>query len=194
MNNRNQLNLETSAIFEAIKAGSEKILFHLYEAYRSEFLNWAVRNHRVSKEEAKDHFQEALIGLYKNVKTGRVDTLEASIKTYLFTIGKNIILNALKRKEIEAKVYGSMTIENDNVINDRYEREGIVNLIKRLYLAIGSPCKEILEMYYEKGFDMESIANRIGYKNSDVAKKKKYECLKALEERIKISPLAKEFI
>ena len=148
----------------------------------------------MSKEEAKDHFQEALIGLYKNVKTGRVDTLEASIKTYLFTIGKNIILNALKRKEIEAKVYGSMTIENDNVINDRYEREGIVNLIKRLYLAIGSPCKEILEMYYEKGFDMESIANRIGYKNSDVAKKKKYECLKALEERIKISPLAKEFI
>jgi hypothetical protein len=41
---------------------------------------------------------------------------------------------------------------------------------------------------------MESIALKVGYKNANVAKKKKYECLKALEERIKMSPLAKEYI
>jgi hypothetical protein len=60
-------------------------------------------------------------------------------------------------------------------------------------MAIGSPCKEILEMYYEREYDMESIALKVGYKNANVAKKKKYECLKALEERIKMSPLAKEY-
>ena len=54
---------------------------------------------------------------------------------------------------------------------------------------MGSPCKEILEMYYEKGYDMESIASRIGYKNADVAKKKKYECLKSLEDRVAMSGL-----
>ncbi len=187
------LNLETSAIIEAIKAGSEKILFQLYEAYRNEFLQWAVRNHRVTEEEAKDVFQEALVGLYRNVKAGKVDKLESSIKTYLFGIAKNVILNVLKRKDIETKAYENISIEHDNGINEKHEMDGLTNLIKRLYLAIGSPCKEILEMYYEREYDMESIALKVGYKNANVAKKKKYECLKALEERIKMSPLAKEY-
>ncbi len=170
------LNLETSAIIEAIKAGSEKILFQLYETYRDEFVSWAIRNHQVSIEEAKDVFQESVVGLYRNVKNGKADTLEASMKTYLFGIGKNIILNALKRKGVEAKAYENFSEGYDNGINEHCEHEHLVNLVKMLYRAMGSPCKEILEMYYEKSFDMESVAARIGYKNADVAKKKKYEC------------------
>ncbi len=187
--NNTILNLESSAIIEAIKAGSEKILFQIYETYRDEFVSWAIRNHQVSTEEAKDVFQESILGLYKSVKAGNADRLEVSIKTYLFGIGKNVILNAIKRKGIEAKAYENFTKINDNAINEHYEQEHLVNLVKRLYLAMGSPCKEILEMYYEKGFDMESIALRTGYKNADVAKKKKYECLKALEERVGMNKL-----
>ena len=187
------MNLETSAIIEAIKAGSEKILFQLYENYRNEFVSWAVRHHQVSEEEARDVFQDAIVALYKNVKTGTIDRLEASIKTYLFGIGKNIVLNVIKRKGIETRVYENYSAVHDNKIHEHYEQEHIIQLVKRIYSALGSPCKEILAMYYEKGFDMDSIASRIGYKNANVAKKKKYECLKALEERIKLSPLAKEF-
>ncbi|MBN8578431.1 MAG: sigma-70 family RNA polymerase sigma factor [Cytophagales bacterium] len=185
----NILNLETSAIIEAIKAGSEKILFQLYEVYRDEFVSWAIRNHQVSIEEAKDVFQESIVGLYKNVKSGKADTLESSVKTYLFGIGKNIIINALKRKGVEEKIMQNLEYQHDNGINDFYNQEHLINLVKRLYRAMGSPCKEILEMYYEKGFDMESVASNIGYKNADVAKKKKYECLKSLEDRINMSRL-----
>jgi RNA polymerase sigma factor (sigma-70 family) len=183
------VNLETSAIIEAIKAGSEKILFQLYETYRDEFVSWAIRNHQVTVEEAKDVFQESVVGLYKNIKRGKVDRLEVSIKTYLFSIGKNIILNAIKRKGLEAKVYESFSAIHDNGINEHYDQEHLIDLVKRLYKAMGSPCKEILEMYYEKSFDMESIALRVGYKNSDVAKKKKYECLRSLEDKINRSKL-----
>lgn len=181
------MNLETSAIIEAIKAGSEKILFKLYETYRDEFVSWATRNHQVTTEEAKDVFQESIVALYKNVKADRLDTLDVSIKTYVFSIGKNIILNAIRRKGIEARVYENFSALHDDGINEHYRQEHIVSLVKRLYRAMGSPCREILEMYYEKNFDMESIAERIGYKNSDVAKKKKYECLKSLEDKINMS-------
>lgn len=180
----NILNLETSAIIEAVKAGSEKILFQIYETYRNEFVGWATHHHQVSEEEAKDIFQESVIALYKNVKKGKLDTMEASIKTYLFGIGKNIMLNAIKRKGIETKALEEFTESNDNGISEHYEKEHLINFVKRLYQAMGSPCKEILEMFYEKGFDMESIAVRIGYKNADVAKKKKYECLKTFEDRV----------
>lgn len=190
MNSKNYfLNLETSAIIEAIKAGSEKILFQLYESYRDEFVSWAIRNHQISIEEAKDVFQEAIVGLYKNVKGGKADSLESSIKTYLFGIGKNIILNLLKRKGIENKAYEQFTETQETVNPDYYDREHLVSLVSRIYSALGSPCKEVLELYYEKGFDMESVAMRLGYKNADVAKKKKYECLKSLEDRINMSRL-----
>jgi RNA polymerase sigma-70 factor (ECF subfamily) len=185
----NLLNLETSAILEAIKAGSEKILFQLYEGYRDEFVSWGIRNHQISIEEAKDVFQEAIVGLYRNVKAGKVDSLESSIKTYLFGIGKNIILNMVKRKGIETKAYEHFTETQESAINDHYDREHLVSLVKRIYRALRSPCKEVLELYYENGFDMESVALRLGYKNADVAKKKKYECLKSLEERINMSRL-----
>lgn len=178
------MNLETSAIIEAIKAGSEKILFNVYETYRNDFVSWAIHNHQVSGEEAKDVFQESVIALYKNVKTDKLESLEVSIKTYLFGIGKNIILNAIKRRNIEEKVFENFNVKIENGIHEHYEHEHLVNLVKRLYRSMGSPCKEILEMFYEKGFDMESIASRIGFKNSDVAKKKKYECLSHLENRI----------
>lgn len=178
------MNLETTAIIEAIKAGSEKILFNIYETYRNDFVSWAIHNHQISVEEAKDVFQESVIALYKNVKAGKLESIEVNIKTYLFGIGKNIILNVVKRRNIEGKVLENFSLSNDNGIHEHYEHEHLVNLVKRLYRSMGSPCKEILEMFYEKGFDMESIASRIGYKNADVAKKKKYECLSHLEERI----------
>ncbi|WHZ08127.1 MAG: hypothetical protein OJF59_001880 [Cytophagales bacterium] len=178
------MNLETSAIIEAIRAGSEKILFNIYEAHRNDFVSWAIHNHQISVEEAKDVFQETVIALYKNVKADKLESIEVSIKTYLYSIGKNIILNAIKRRGIEERVFESFNVKTENGIHEHYEHEHLVNLVKRIYRSMGSPCKEILEMFYEKGFDMESIAKRIGYKNADVAKKKKYECLSHLENRI----------
>jgi len=159
-------------------------LFNIYEEYRNDFVSWAIRHHQISAEEAKDVFQESVIALYKNVKADKMESTEVSIKTYLFGIGKNIILNAVKRRGIEEKVFESFNVKTENGIHEHYEHEHLVSLVKRLYRSMGSPCKEILEMFYEKGFDMESIATRIGYKNSDKAKKKKYECLSLLESRI----------
>lgn len=185
--NTNILSIETSAIIEAIKAGSEKIMYQLYESYREEFVSWTIRNHKITIEEAKDVFQEAMVGLYKNVKAGRADSLESSIKTYLFGIGKNIILNLLKRKGIEIKAYEYFTESQETQNPDLYDREHLVSLVSRIYRALGSPCKEVLELYYERGFDMESVAITLGYKNADVAKKKKYECMRTLEERINMS-------
>ncbi len=178
------MNLETSAIIEAIKAGSEKILFNIYETHRNDFVGWAIHHHQVSVEEAKDIFQESVIALYKNVKANKLESLEVSIKTYLFSIGKNIILNTIKRRNIEVKVFENFNAKSENGIHEHYEHEHLISLVKRLYRSMGSPCKEILEMFYEKGFDMESIAVRVGYKNADVAKKKKYECLNNLEGRV----------
>jgi len=179
--------LENQAVIEAIKSGSEKVLLLIYEEYRDDFIKWASYHYNISSEEAKDYFQDVIIAFYHNVKTGSTESIETSLKTYFYSIGKNLILNGIRHKNYEQKFLSSAEIHDNNTIENQHEHEHLVEIVKRLYKIIGTPCKEILEMYYSKRFDMESIASRMGYKNANVAKKKKYECIKQLEDRLKLS-------
>ena len=45
--------------------------------------------------------------------------------------------------------------------------------------------RRILEMYYLEEKDMRTIANELGYKSADVAKKRKYEVFKKLAGIVK---------
>ena len=47
---------------------------------------------------------------------------------------------------------------------------------------VGSPCRELLLMYYFDERKMADIAKLLKFANSDVAKAKKYQCKKALEK------------
>jgi RNA polymerase sigma factor (sigma-70 family) len=185
------LNLESLAIIEAIRGGSERTLIKLYESYRDEFVSWAIRNHQIATEEAKDIFQETIIAFYRNTKSDESFQINTSIKTYLFAIGNNKILNLIKRRTIEQKYMEDLPSPDYNPIENHYDKDHLAVLVKRIYNNIEKTCREILKMHYEHRFDMESIAERMGYKNANVAKKKKYECLKALEERISMSNLSK---
>lgn len=133
------------------------------------------------------------MALYRNVKSGKIETIDSSVKTYLFGIGKNIVLNNVKRKAIENRVLASVETGTDDRINDNHQLQHITFFVRKLYEGLGSPCREILLMFYEKGYDMQQIASATGYKNADVAKKKKYECLKALEDRVHKSKLINIF-
>ncbi len=185
------MNLESLAIIEAIKAGSERTLIKVYETYRDGFVSWASKNHQIGTEEAKDIFQETIIAFYRNVKSDPSFQLDSSIKTYLFAIGQNKILGLIQRKKIEGDYLNNLTLNNHNPIDNHYHHEHLAILVKRIYRNVGEKCREILKMHYELRFDMESIAERMGYKNANVAKKMKYECLKALEERVNMSNLSK---
>ena len=181
--------LENQAIIEAIKSGSERILLLIYEVHRNDFIKWASQNYNISSEEAKDHFQEAIIALYHNVKTGATETIETSLRTYLYSIGKNSILNNIRHKNYEDSFKKSNESQFHNPIEDVHDKEYLEQMVKKIFNLIGHPCKDILDMYYNKRFDMESIAKRMGYKNANVAKKKKYECIKEIEEKIKFNEL-----
>jgi DNA-directed RNA polymerase specialized sigma24 family protein len=80
--------LEDFAIIEAIRNGSEKILLRIYSEYRDEFMGWAISNNQLEIEEAKDIFQDTIISFHQNLKSGKQEHLQSSVKTYLFAIGK----------------------------------------------------------------------------------------------------------
>lgn len=175
-------NLSELAIIEAIRMGSEKILFNLYDEYRNEFIGWAVTNNQLDVNEAKDIFQNTIISFHQNIKNGKFKGGNSSLKTYLFSIGKNNVKQYFRANKNlflhdELSDYTLKVVEEENTeLND---------IVRQAITRIGKRCKSILTLFYERGFDMESIAIELGFKNRDVAKKSKYECMKKLEVEVK---------
>lgn len=79
-------------IFAQLQKDPNPVLVKIYREYRKEFLSWAYNNYGAGEDDALDSFQDAMIILYKNVREGKLTDLQSSLKTYLFSIGKNVLL------------------------------------------------------------------------------------------------------
>ena len=172
-----------------IKKGNDAVLVELYRLYRNEFISWSWKSYGISNEDAKDVFQDSVIAFYNNVKSGQLTSISGSVKTYLFTIGKFKTINFLKKQNKSVTFSESDLLKviepSENQIMDKEEDEFIKDTVKKYLNEQCEDCKKVLELYYFKELDMKSIAEEMGYKNADVAKKKKYECFKKLAEMVR---------
>ena len=172
-----------------IKNGNEIVLIELYKLYRNEFLNWSFIHYKINKEDGKDIFQDTLIAFYNNVKSGTLIHLTSDVKTYLFGIGKFKIINFIKKQQRSVTFSDfDVLMVNEPISNemiDKEENEFIKDAVKKYLDLQCEDCKKVLELYYFKDLDMKTIAQEMGYKNADVAKKKKYECFKKLAEMVR---------
>lgn len=168
-------------IIQEIRSGNEAPYYKLYKEYRNDFLDWACFSYEVSREEAKDVYQDLFIAFWNNIHSGRLTELTCDIKTYLFSIGKNLLLSLIKKKQ-RSVTFSSVPDMNSyytpfDIIHDREHN------VRQLdeYLAGLQPVeRQVLELYYMHELDMKSIARAVGYKNADVAKKKKYQVFQKL--------------
>ncbi len=169
-------------LLEKIKAGDEATLKSLYEHHRNRFIGWFFKNYSIDKENAIELYQRAFTILFLNFKEEKITTLDSSIETYLFGIGKNLIranLRIRKSSSLENIPESIMAIHDFKEKQELTHRQEVVrSILKR----IKEPCKTILELYYFRNFSMESIARDMGYKSDSVAKKKKCQCLQKIRK------------
>ena len=173
-------------IITRIKSGDEKPYFTLYKTHRESFINWATFSYNISIEDTKDLYQETFVILWNNIQEGKLTHLTSDIKTYIFSIGKHLILNFIKKNG------RSVTFEPSMLINESYQpfdmthNEDHNRIMVEEHLSKLEPKeRRILEMYYIEEKDMKTIASELGYKNADVAKKRKYEVFRKLAGLVK---------
>ncbi len=154
--------------------------------YRShyELLGRYVVNNNGSWDDAQDIFQEVLVAFINLTKAGKFRG-EASIKTFLYSLNKNIWLNELKkrgRSQIREMKYEKAADKTEHGINTALEaREANAGLMKVMD-ELGETCKKILLLYYYENQTMKEILTSLNYENEQVVRNKKYKCLKKLEE------------
>lgn len=176
-------------IIEKIKTGDNQPLYNLYNEFRDDFIRWALNTFPVNEEEAKDVFQECIIRFYRNITNNSLQHLTCDIKTYLWAIGKYQLLNLTKIKQRTVtystdKLINTTEAAEDSMSNKEEENHN-KEMVRQHLSLLDEKSRRILEMYYLEGKDMKTIAEEIGYKNADVAKKKKYEVMKKLASLVK---------
>lgn len=174
------------AVIEALKNKDQNALKYIYTNNRLAFIGFA-KKYPITEEDVIDIYQDAIIALRENAIKGKIDNLKSELKTYLFSIGKYMIYDKLKQqKKIRLVEDGSNFIKNEELFSFNINSE-LTTEQKQLHAAfkaLGQKCKEVLTLFYYRGFDLEEIMNKLNYTNKDVVKSQKSRCLKSLKAMI----------
>lgn len=174
---------------EDLRQGSDTLLKKVYVENRAKFLNFA-RRYSLSEEENIDVYQDAYIIFYDNIMGGKIQNFTSSISTYLFSIGKYLIFDRMRRnKKTVGSNFNLALIKDDEETVDglEMEQQGLTTeqqLLKKHFTTLGKQCQELLTLFYYRGFTIEEIMEHENYNSENVVKAAKSRCMKTLKERI----------
>lgn len=142
-----------------------------------------VINNNGSADDAKDVFQEAMIVLYENVRSGTFE-LNCQVKTYVYSVARRLWLKRLQQLSRYSPPVENMeqVVPVEDEIEEHEKRNSEFEMMDKAISSLGEPCKSLLEAYYLQKQNMQVIAANFGYTNADNAKNQKYKCLMRLKK------------
>ncbi len=181
---------EKNKVIEAIKSGNRKVLKNLYDEHRQSFIIWSYQRYQCEENEAIELYQKAYTILYMNVRDGKLTSLTSTVRTYLFSIGKNLFRERQRERsnatvnldDVSNSIKVSKEIDSD-ILSD-YQNQHQKKLVRELLSNVGEPCQTLLQLIFIRGFSAEAVANEMGYSDERVVRKRKSLCLKKLREMV----------
>ncbi len=175
--------------------GEHSLLKQLYQVHQSTVFRF-VQEQQGSKAEAKDIFQEGILVLYKQVRAGKFRG-ESSLGTYLFSICKYLWFQKLKKESRRADLlerqplpFTAQDIDPYRKMEDKEQRD----LMLTLFQQIGEQCRKVLLFALYDEISMDEIAQKMGFKSGQIARNKKYKCLKRLKKVMNEQPEAQALV
>ena len=181
------LNKEATEIVAAIRANTFNV-FTLDQLYRQAFINWAKKRFITTPEYLDDAWQEAMYAFYKQVKSGKLQEMTCSIKSYLFKIGYHwLAKTGRKLRRIwwsdETDALLREVVVDDLWTDDIWEEEKII--LKAAMEQLSPQCKAMLVMRHIDEMSIEEIMEKFDYKNKNATSASISNCFSNLKEIIK---------
>ena len=171
-------------LIEKIKSNDRTVLKEIFIQYEKMIVSY-IKTHGGSDADAEDVLQESIIILWQQACSGAFK-LTSKIGTYLMGIAKNKWREQLRKNKNVSHLEsnGDLPIEGTSAMDNILTQEKI-RQIQQALNSISPLCKKLLTLFYFEERGLEDIARILEFANTDVAKSKKYQCKKALEETLK---------
>lgn len=177
-------------IIEGLKDRDTKVLDYVYENFYQQIKVFVIKNSG-SEEDAKDIYQDAILVIFKKASLENL-TLSCSFSTYLYSVSRLLWLKQLEQKK-QQKIIAEETdsfVELDTSIAEIFEKNERYKLYQSHFQKLSYSCQKILELFLA-GVPLKEIANILGFKSDQYAKKRKHQCKEKLIGSIRTDP---EFI
>lgn len=170
-------------LLERLAGGEDRDWKMFYNDVRDVFCGHFMKYNGIGPAVALEMYHEAMVIFHRKVVSRSLTApLQSLLSTYLVGIGKNLF----KRKGFSFADEGEDSLKN--MANDwilEYENaEENAAQVKGILGKIGDPCKTLLTLFYIKGFSMEAVAINMNMPSPGAAKKKKFDCLKAIRKML----------
>lgn len=139
-----------------------------------------IQKNNGSNDDAADIFQDGLMILHRNIGNGRFQE-ESLIKTYVFSICKNLWLKELKRRRKEGDSVNEMVTDSHLETNYLINAEVVTLLLNDLK----PDCRDILNQYYYINKSLAELKDIFNVNNIQSIKNKKGRCLQYLVKLFK---------
>lgn len=164
-----------------IKNDDHQAIQKIYEDNRKGFILFASR-YDIEKEDILDVYQDAIIVLIENIKKGKAEDLKSTLNTYLFSIGKFMIFQRMKKKGRVVRSEDWEKVEFEDYFSDESEKNDQTKLLQEGLKKLGDQCRHLLSLFYYEEKKLEEIQYLLGYSSKNVLKTQKSRCLKQLKD------------
>jgi RNA polymerase sigma factor (sigma-70 family) len=169
---------------------NEKVIIRYYDDLRAAFISYFRKKYNLDTDTISDIYQETYYIVFKKVKHNQLAELSCTLKTFVYSIGSNLLLNELRSKrlltnDLEKSLESEISLDK-NVIEEEEEHMKRTSIVNEAVGNLTDLCKSIIKMFYWEKMKLSDILFKIpGYLSLDALKTQKYKCMKKLEESIK---------
>jgi RNA polymerase sigma factor (sigma-70 family) len=182
--------LGNKEIIRGVIKRDASVIKYLYNTCYPDIRNLVLAN-TGTIQDAQDLFQDALLIIYRKIKTLNL-TLNCAFKTYLYSVCRLMWLKELESRRNQGKNYGYVDPHSTSITEEVSSLEVIkLRIYEKHFGELSKECQDILKMYFN-GMPMEEICNRMGFQSVHAVKEKKYECKKSLMTKIHNNPAYKQ--
>lgn len=145
-----------------------------------------------SKDDFDEVFDESLMRFVKSVVKNRDLEIKNTIQHYIAGIARYVTIALLKgRNQRFSTEITEIDIASDATSSSLIFKKERHHLLQEVLGGLGRNCKEVL-MHWANGYSMKEIADLMNYQSDTMARKKKYQCFKALSAIVAANPNLKE--
>lgn len=163
----------------------ERATTKLYDLYRYRFISYIQHQFStLTAEDVEDIYNESILVVWENVGRGKLTSgnMRSSILTYIIGVGSLKAKHILSERKDQHFVAVKGGDDEPGVDLVDYGENPVRQAVREILEKLDTRCRNLLDLFYAYGYEMATIAAKLGMPNADTAKAQKYKCMKRFEE------------